>query len=91
MEKQVLLYTKPGCCLCDRVREQLRALARKRPFSWSEVNILEDETARARFAADIPVIFVNGRKAFEHRLDEDELLALLERIEQPEQGRGGAT
>ena len=67
--------------------EQLQALARKTPFIWREVNILEDEDARARFAEDIPVIFVNGRKVFVHKLNESELLAMLE---PPDYGRGGA-
>ncbi|MGH9397520.1 MAG: glutaredoxin family protein [Terriglobia bacterium] len=77
MKNQVVIYTKPGCCLCDRVREQLRELQKQTAFDWEEVNIQEDHRAYAKFKEEIPVVFVNGRKAFKYRLHEGAFLKLL--------------
>ncbi|MGH9435416.1 MAG: glutaredoxin family protein [Terriglobia bacterium] len=77
LKNQVIIYTKPGCCLCDRVREQLRELQKRAAFQWSEVNVQEDAEALVKFGEEIPVVFVNGWKAFKYRLDEKAFLKLL--------------
>jgi glutaredoxin len=74
---KVVLYTKPGCCLCGEVKAQLAKLHAKQSFELSEVNILEDEAAFARFHKEIPVVFIDGRKAFKYHLDEREFLRKL--------------
>lgn len=76
-KNQVVVYSKPGCCLCDEVKEQLRRLQKQRPFKWSEVNILEDPSAAESFKEQIPVVFVNGQMAFRYHLDEKKFLKLL--------------
>jgi glutaredoxin len=75
---EVVLYTKPGCCLCDAVKAQLGKLRALRPFEFREVNILEDHAAFAKFQEEIPVVFINGRKAFKYYLDEREFLRRTE-------------
>lgn len=72
-----MVYTKPGCCLCDRVREQLKALQPVIGFEWSEVNIEEDHDAYARYKEEIPVVFVDGVKVFKYRLDESAFTKML--------------
>jgi glutaredoxin len=76
---EVVLYTKPGCCLCDEVKQKLQGLQKRQAFNLREVNILEDQEAYARFKDEIPVVFVNGKKAFKYHLDEDEFLKRLAR------------
>lgn len=77
LKNQVIVYAKPGCCLCDKVKEQLRRLQQQNDFSWEEVNILEDPETFSKFKEKIPVVFVNGRLAFQYRLAEKEFLDLL--------------
>jgi len=74
---EVILYTKPGCCLCDTVKAQLAKLRATQPFELREVNILEDGAAFAKFQEEIPVVFINGRKAFKYHLDEKVFLRRL--------------
>lgn len=74
---QVVVYTKPDCCLCDQIKVQLRKLRQTQHFEWAEVNILEDQEAFVKFKDEIPVIFVNGKKAFKYHLDEKQLLRRL--------------
>jgi glutaredoxin len=74
---RVVVYSKPGCCLCDEVKEKLRRLQASYAFNLREVNILEDPEAHERFKEEIPVVFINGKKAFKHRLDENQFLKKL--------------
>ncbi len=77
-ECRVVVYSKPGCCLCDELKAQLRRLQRTHRFEWREVNILEDNEAFAQFKEEIPVVFINGRKAFKYRLNEKMFLKRIQ-------------
>ena len=74
---EVVLFTKPGCCLCDTVKAQLAKVRTTQAFELREVNILEDRAAYAEFHEEIPVVFINGRKAFKYHLDERQFLRRL--------------
>ncbi len=74
---EVIVYSKPGCCLCDDVKERLEVLQRSRTFSLRVVNILEDPQAYEKFTEEIPVVFINGKKAFKYYLNEQQFLKKL--------------
>jgi len=74
----VVVYSKHGCCLCDEVKENLKRLKASYAFNLREVDILEDPEAHERFKEEIPVVFINGKKAFKYRLDEKQFLKKLE-------------
>lgn len=74
---EVIVYSKPSCCLCEEVKAGLARLRRKHDFAWREVNILEDRAAYEKFKNEIPVVFVGGKKAFKYRLDEKRFVRLL--------------
>jgi glutaredoxin len=76
---EVVVYSKPGCCLCDEVKAKLEALQASHPFNLRVVNILEDPEAQQTFKEEIPVVFINGNKAFKYYLDEEKFLKRLER------------
>jgi glutaredoxin len=80
---EVVLFTKPGCCLCDTVKAQLNKLRAMQPFELREVNILEDSAAYAKFHEEIPVVFINGRKAFKYHLDDKAFLQRLKSRPEP--------
>jgi glutaredoxin len=75
---EVVVYSKPGCHLCDIVKVQLETLRASHAFNLREVNILEDHEARQQFELEIPVVFINGKKAFKYYLDEKQFLRKLE-------------
>ncbi len=77
MMVEVVLYTKPGCCLCDVVKEQLGRLRATHPFELREVNILNDPEANEKFKEEIPVVFIGGMKAFKYHLDERKFIKRL--------------
>jgi len=78
--REIVLITKPGCCLCDTAKAQLAKLRNVVPFDLREVNILEDRAAYAQYCEEIPVVLIDGRKAFKYHLDEK---AFLRRLKSP--------
>ncbi len=88
---EIVLYSKPGCCLCDEVKAQLARLRRAVPFDMSEVNILDDPETFEQFREEIPVVFVNGKKAFKYHLDENDFLRRIEKLRSNERQVENAT
>jgi hypothetical protein len=44
------------------------------------VDIDQGEDLRQKFNDEVPVVFINGRKAFKYSMDEEEFLRKLARI-----------
>jgi uncharacterized membrane protein len=55
---RVTLFARPGCTLCDDVREELRGLQALVPHVLVEVNIESDAVMHARYLEQIPVVVV---------------------------------
>ena len=88
---EIVLYSKPVCCLCDEVKAQLARLKRAVPFDTSEVNIIDDPQAFEEFREEIPEVFVNGKKAFKYHLDENDFLRRAEKLRSNERQVENAT
>jgi glutaredoxin len=65
---RVVLYTKPGCGLCDEMKQEMRKAGIDDSFLLEEVNIETDPDLFCRYRYDIPVLAINGVEAFRHRL-----------------------
>jgi hypothetical protein len=74
----VILYTKPGCHLCDDVQAVIRSVARRRPLKLVERNILDDLADLERYHDLIPVVTVDGREIARYRLTVAQLEAALD-------------
>ena len=79
MAHEVVLYSRRGCHLCEIVKESLIKLARQTQFSWQEVDVDSDDALRRRFTDEVPVVFINGKKAFKYRMNERDFLRKLSR------------
>ncbi|HUC55219.1 MAG TPA: glutaredoxin family protein [Candidatus Cybelea sp.] len=73
--REVTLYTRPGCHLCDEAKSAIAPLLREFGATLREVNIDNDPVLKERYGWDIPVIFIGPKKAAKHRVD----LPLFER------------
>ena len=67
--RDVTLYTRPGCHLCEEAKAQIAPLLKEFGARLTEINIDEDPDLRARYDYDVPVIFLGARKAAKHRID----------------------
>ena len=77
--KQVVLYARAGCCLCDDAREMLERIRARNPdaFAISERDIESDDALLHRYLERIPVIAIDGVDTLELQFDEGELAMRL--------------
>ena len=73
------LYSKPGCHLCDEMKQVIDVVARRQPLSLEIVDISNDPGLTELYELEIPVLLIDGRKAAKYRLTEAELEARLQR------------
>ena len=75
--REVVVYSRKGCHLCEIIKETLAKLHRRGGFTWHEVDVDSDEQLRRQFTDEVPVVFIDGHKAFKYRMDEREFLRKL--------------
>ena len=78
--RTVVLYGRPGCCLCDDARSVLERVRSRRPFELSEVDIEGDDALLAAYLERIPVVTIDGVEAFELFVNESELERRLDMV-----------
>jgi hypothetical protein len=73
--KQVILYTRPGCCLCDDARQVLVHAGERHPgaFVLREIDIESSDGLLRRYLERIPVVEIDGDEAFELFVEPAEL------------------
>lgn len=77
--RQVVLYTRASCHLCDDARKVLLEVRVRTPFALQEVDIGSSDDLVGEYGLRIPVVVIDGSEAFEYSVDRDELEALLRR------------
>lgn len=75
---EVIVYSRKGCHLCEIVKETLAKLERRGGFTWSEVDVDSDEQLRRQFTDEVPVVFIDGKKAFKYHMKETDFLRRLQ-------------
>jgi len=75
--REVIVYSRKGCHLCEIVKESLVKLHKRGGFEWREVDVDGDADLRRQYNDQVPVVFINGHKAFKYRMDEREFLRKL--------------
>ena len=73
---RVVLFSRPGCHLCDDARVVLERAGH--PFE--EIDITSDDALHARYLERIPVVTIDGDEAFEFFVDEVLLCRRLGRV-----------
>ena len=66
---RVLMYSRPGCGLCDQARDVILRERERTPFDYSEVDISRDDALELEYGIRIPVVLVDGRELFEISVD----------------------
>jgi glutaredoxin len=76
--REVTLYTRPGCHLCEEAKTAVAPLLPEFGAVLREVNIENDAVLEERYGWDIPVIFIGARKAAKHRVDVEQFRRQLQ-------------
>jgi glutaredoxin len=71
--REVVLYGRPGCHLCDEAREVLERIRVDLPFALVERDIERDDALFKAYLERIPVIALDGEELFDFFVDEAEL------------------
>ncbi|MCZ6620801.1 MAG: glutaredoxin family protein [Deltaproteobacteria bacterium] len=73
MTRQIRLYTRRDCCLCEEMKGVVRDVAGEIPLEVEEVDVDSGPDLREKFGDEVPVLFIDGRKAFKYRVAAREL------------------
>jgi len=76
---RVALYHATGCHLCGPVQETVRAVCVDLGVPLDEVDIAGDDLLEARYRDALPVVEINGARAFKFFVDELDLRDRLRR------------
>ncbi len=76
----VEMFSRPGCHLCDEARDVIEEARTRFAFDFQVVNIDEDSELESAYGSEIPVVRINGNKAFKYRVSRRELERKLERL-----------
>ena len=71
--REVVLYGRPGCHLCDEARAVLERIRAELPFALVERDIERDDALFKAYLERIPVIALDGKELFDFFVDEAEL------------------
>ena len=75
---RVVLYGKADCHLCDEMKTVVDEVRREMFFALEVVDIASDPALAATYGLEIPVLVIDGRKAFKYRVDAAALRRRLE-------------
>lgn len=73
MTRQIRLYTRRDCCLCEEMKGVVHDVAEEVPLEMEEVDVDSEPDLREKFGGEVPVLFIDGRKAFKYRVAAREL------------------
>ncbi|UFU05830.1 glutaredoxin family protein [Ruania halotolerans] len=77
MDARVVLYSRPGCHLCDDARRVVRAICARTGDGWVEIDIDGDAELTQRYGELIPMVLVDGAQVGYFRIDPARLEAAL--------------
>jgi glutaredoxin len=69
MAKQVVMYTREGCGLCEEARKVILAERRRTPFGLEEIDVEGDDRLELDYGIRVPVVLIDGVERFEISVD----------------------
>ncbi|MGH7847813.1 MAG: glutaredoxin family protein [Candidatus Binatia bacterium] len=73
MACRLTLYTRADCCLCQEMKAIIQRVAQEIPLTVEEIDVDSAPDLRREYGDEVPVLLINGRKAFKYRTTEREL------------------
>ena len=79
MTAKLTLYSRKDCCLCDDMKAVIKKVAANLPLEIAEIDVDGSVELREEFGDQVPVLFIDGRKAFKYRVSAKQLAKKLNR------------
>lgn len=73
----LVLYSKPGCHLCDEMKPIVAHVARQFGVDVTEIDISTDADLIKEYGEQIPVLTLDGRRIAKYRITEEQLRSSL--------------
>ncbi|SEA42573.1 Glutaredoxin-like domain [Thalassobacillus cyri] len=77
--KEIILYSKENCCLCDDAKELLEMLKKDYNFTVLEKDIYRDDALLERYQFEIPVVKIDNEELNCEQID---IFSLRERLQE---------
>ena len=74
----VIVYSRPGCHLCDEAKLALTSAGCNDQFTLEEINIESYPELLTKYKYDIPVVSLDGAEIFRHRVDQARFRELVQ-------------
>lgn len=72
--RQVTVYTRRGCHLCERVEGLVRAGRRSAEFALQFVDVDSDDALQSVYGERVPVVAIDGQELFGYAMELDAFL-----------------
>jgi glutaredoxin len=73
MNHQLTLYSRRDCCLCEEMKAVIRQVASRILLQVEEIDVDTLPELQELYGKEVPVLFINHRKAFKYRVTAQEL------------------
>lgn len=73
MSLRITLYGRKECCLCEEMKNVVAQVISGTKAEVEEIDVDSSPALRQEFGSEVPVLFINGRKAFKYRVEAGEL------------------
>jgi glutaredoxin len=77
---RICFYTRSGCHLCEEAKREILAADCADQYTLEEIDIESDPALLERYGLEIPVITINGIKAFKYKVSASEFKSKLRRL-----------
>ena len=85
MSSRLTLYTRADCCLCEEMKAVIEQVARRIPLAVEEIDVDSAPDLQRQYGDEVPVLLINGRKAFKYRATDRELRKKLKALQAREE------
>jgi glutaredoxin len=70
---QLTLYSRRDCCLCEEMKAVIRQVASRVALRLEEIDVDSSPELQERYGHEVPVLFIDERKAFKYSVTRKEL------------------
>jgi len=77
MPPNLIIYSRPGCHLCDVMKAVVERVGQTVAVSLEEIDISRDPELESRYGLEIPVLMIDGTKVAKYRVSDEDLRRML--------------
>jgi glutaredoxin len=77
MTPKLTLYSRKDCCLCNEMKAVIGEVASKIAFELEEIDVDTSAELQKQHGEQVPVLFIDGRRAFKFRVTATQLAQRL--------------